>query len=72
MNELKKGPHNPHRLLWWIAIIALGFSAAILYFLKPEGAVDISTRQLRVLIPSIGVLIAGVCLIAGTAERWFK
>ena len=66
-----RGPFRPKRTLWWVAIIALGFAGAFAYFLRPEN-VDLDARGLRVLIPTICVIIAGFCVIIGTAERWFK
>lgn len=32
---------------------------------------DVHIRQQRMIFPLVGIVIAGVCLIAGTAGRWF-
>ena len=67
----KKSHIQRHALLWWIAIIALAVSGTIYYFLGPQAEIDVHVRQQRMLFPLIGVVIAGVCLIAATAGRWF-
>lgn len=59
-------------MLWWIAIISLAVSGAIFYFLGANAEVDVTVRQQRMIFPLIGIVIAGVCLIVGTAGRWFK
>ena len=71
--KTKKGPFNPNALLWWIAIISLAVSGAIYYFLGKTGDIEFnqSLQQKRMLVMLIGVVIAGVCAIAGTAGRWF-
>ena len=67
----KKSPFQPHAFLWWIAIIALAISASMFYFLSAQAELDVSIRQLRMVVVLVGVVIAGICLIAGTAGRWF-
>lgn len=67
----KKGPFNPKALLWWVAIISLAVSGALYFFLKEQAQYDVALDQRRMLFPLIGVIIAGVCIIAGTASRWF-
>ncbi len=67
----KKGPFNPHAWLWWVAIIALAISGSLYYFLGAQAEVDVHIRQQRMIFPLVGIVIAGVCLIAGTAGRWF-
>lgn len=69
--KAKKGPFNPQALLWWVAIIALGVSAALFFFLGEQAQYDSALNQKRMLFPLIGIIIAGVCFIAGTASRWF-
>lgn len=69
--KTKKGPFNPHALLWWVAIIALAISAAIYFMLGDQAEIDVTIRQQRMVFPLVGIVIAGVCLIAGTAGRWF-
>ena len=66
-----KSPFHPRALLWWVAIIALGISIALFFALGDQAEIDVALRQRRMLFPLIGVIIAGVCLIAGTAGRWF-
>jgi hypothetical protein len=63
---------NNHALLWWVAIIALAVSGAIFYFLGTQAEIDVTIRQQRMIFPLVGIVIAGVCLIIGTAGRWFK
>ena len=67
----KKGPFNPNSLLWWVAIISLIVSGVLYYLLGQQAEVDVNMRQQRTIVPVIGVVIAGVCLIIGTASRWF-
>ena len=58
-------------ILWWVAIISLGVSVAIYYALENQANFDADMNQRRLFLPLIGVIIAGVCLIAGTSHRWF-
>ena len=58
-------------LLWWVAIIALTVSGALYYFLGTQAEIDVHISQKRLLFPLIGIVVAGICLIAGTAGRWF-
>ena len=67
----QKGPFSPNALLWWVAIIALVVSVVLYIMLGKQAATDVHVARTRVIFPFIGVLIAGVCLIAGTAGRWF-
>ncbi len=69
--KAKKGPFNPNSMLWWVAIIALVVSGFLYYLLGEQAEVDVSLRQHRMIVPVIGIIIAGVCLIVGTAGRWF-
>lgn len=69
--KAKKGPFNPQALLWWVAIIALTVTLALFFFLREQAQYDPALNQRRLLIPVIGIIIAGVCFIAGTAGRWF-
>ena len=67
----KKNPINPKMLLWWVAIISLAVSAALYFLLKEQAQYDVALDQRRMLFPVIGIIIAGTCIIAGTAGRWF-
>lgn len=67
----KKNLLSPKALLWWIAIISLAVSGALFFFLKEQAQYDVSLDQRRMMFPLIGVIIAGICVIAGTAGRWF-
>ena len=67
----KQGPFNPKALLWWVAIIALAVSAALYFFLGEQAKYDAALNQRRLLFPLVGIIIAGVCVITGTASRWF-
>ncbi len=67
----KKNPINPKTLLWWVAIISLAVSAALYFLLKEQAQYDVALNQRRMLFPLIGIIIAGICIIAGTAGRWF-
>ena len=67
----KKSPFQPKALLWWVAIISLAISGALFFFLKEQAQYDVSLDRQRLLFPLIGIIIAGVCIIAGTAGRWF-
>lgn len=66
-----KSPFKTNVLLWWVAIIALIASGMLYYMLGPQAETDVHIRQQRLMLPVVGVLIAGICLIAGTAGRWF-
>jgi len=39
--------------------------------LAEQAEIDIAVRQQRMLFPLVGIVIAGICLICGTAGRWF-
>jgi hypothetical protein len=67
----KRGPFNPNSLLWWVAIIALIVSGVLYHLLGQQAEVDVNLRQQRVLVLVVGIVIAGICLIIGTASRWF-
>ncbi len=67
----KKSHLQPNVLLWWVAIISLTVSGALYYFLGKQAEIDVHVGQQRLLFPLIGVVVAGICLIAGTAGRWF-
>ena len=59
-------------LLWWIAIISIGVCGALYFALGQQADMDVTLRQERMIFPLIGLIIVGICLIAGTANRWFK
>lgn len=67
----KKSPFHPKALLWWVGITALAISAALFFFLEDQAEYNVALEQQRMLFPVIGIIIAGTCLIAGTAGRWF-
>ncbi len=67
----KNSPFHPKALLWWVAVISLVVSGALFYFLRTQAEIDMELKQRILIFPLIGVIIAGVCLIAGTAGRWF-
>ena len=67
----KKTPFHPKALLWWVAAISLALSAALFFFLKDQAEYNVALDEKRMFIPVIGIIIAGICIIAGTAERWF-
>ena len=67
----KKNPVNPKALLWWVAIISLSISAALYFLLKEQAQYDDVLNQRRMLVPLVGIIIAGICIITGTAGRWF-
>ena len=67
----KKGPFNPNALLWWVAIISLVVSGVLYFMLGKQAEFDVNVRQQRMLFPLVGIVIAGVCAICGTAGRWF-
>jgi len=67
----KKSPFQPHALLWWVAIISLAVSIALYFLLGAQAEIDVGMRSQRMVFPLVGIVIAGVCLIAGTAGRWF-
>lgn len=67
----KKKSLDRKALLWWVAIISLAVSAALYISLKEQAQYDITLNQRRLMFPVIGIIIAGICIIAGTAGRWF-
>jgi hypothetical protein len=67
----KKNRLQPNVLLWWVAIISLTVSGALYYFLGKQAEIDVHVGQQRLIFPLVGIVIAGICLIAGTAGRWF-
>lgn len=67
----KKTPFHPKALLWWVAITALAISGALYYFLADSAQYDVALDQRRLFFPVVGIIIAGTCIIAGTAGRWF-
>lgn len=67
----KKSPFHPQALLWWVAIISLVVSWSLYYFLGTQAEIDVSMRTKRMIFPLVGTVIAGICLISGTAGRWF-
>lgn len=71
--KTNKGQSNTNILLWWTAIISLAVSGAIYYFLgnTDDFEYNQALQQMRTFILLIGVIIAGICVIAGTASRWF-
>lgn len=69
--NMNKDPSKHTPLLWWMAIFALVISGALYYFLGKKAEFDVDTRQLRMVFPLIGIVIAGICLIIGTSGRWF-
>ena len=69
--KAKKTPFHPQALLWWVAIIALAVSGTLYYFLGTQAEIDVHVRQQRMIFPLVGIVIAGICLICGTAGRWF-
>ena len=67
----KKDPINAKALLWWVAIISQTVSITLFFLLKDQAQYDVALDQRRMLSPLIGIVIAGICIIAGTASRWF-
>ncbi|MBT8042222.1 MAG: hypothetical protein KJN98_03560 [Pontiella sp.] len=71
MKRYKKSSQN-RAFLWWTAIISLVVTGALYFFLGQQAELDVTLRQERNIFPLIGLIIAGLCLIAGTAGRWFN
>jgi hypothetical protein len=69
--KVKRSPFHSKALLWWVAIISLAVSCALYFFLKEQAQYDAALDQRRLLFPVVGIIIAGICIIAGTAGRWF-
>lgn len=67
----QKNPFHPKALLWWIGITALAISAALFFFLEDQAEYNVKLEQQRIFVTLIGVVIAGICVIAGSAGRWF-
>lgn len=66
-----KLPYKFTQHYWWIAIIALAVSVVAVYFIEPD-PYNPTTQKLRILLPAVGIIVAGICLIMATADRWFK
>ena len=58
-------------LLLWVGITVLIISLALFFMLKSTALTDPSVERIRLLSLLVGVAVAGICLIAGTAHRWF-
>ena len=67
----KKSHIQPNALLWWVAIISLVISLMLYFLLREQAQLDPALNQRRMLFPVIGIIIAGICIITGTAGRWF-
>ncbi|MEN7972311.1 MAG: hypothetical protein ABFR47_00600 [Verrucomicrobiota bacterium] len=67
----KKNPFKAKALLWWVSIISLAVAASLYFLLKEQAQYDVTLDQRRMFFPVVGILIAGICLICGTASRWF-
>jgi hypothetical protein len=70
--KAKRTPFQPKAMLWWVAVIALAITGALFFFLQEQSQYDVALAQRRMLFPLLGIVIAGICAIIGTAERWFK
>lgn len=66
-----KGPFKPNTLLWWVAIISLVVSGVLYYQLGQQAELDVNVRGQRIMALVVGIVVAGLCLIIGTAGRWF-
>lgn len=69
--KTNKSPFKPNILLWWVAIIALAVSGMIFYLTAQPAEYDPAVETMRKLALMVGFVVAGICLIAGTAGRWF-
>ncbi|MCF7847945.1 MAG: hypothetical protein K9M45_03765 [Kiritimatiellales bacterium] len=67
----QRAPFQPKALLWWVAIISLAVSGVLYFLLAEQARLDQAIQARRMLFVLIAVIIAGVCLIIGTAGRWF-
>ena len=67
----KNNPVNRKVLLWWVAIISLAVCTMLYFLLKEQAQYDAILNQRILMFPLVGIIIAGICIIAGTAGRWF-
>ena len=58
-------------LLLWVGMTVLIISLALFFMLKVPASSDPDVERVRLLSLLVGVAVAGICLIAGTAHRWF-
>lgn len=61
---------NRHAWLWWISALTVSIGVAVYILLKP-GAYDPAVQRYRSTALAAGLLISGLCIIIGTARRWF-
>lgn len=61
---------NRHAWLWWISALTISIGVAVYILLKP-GAYDPAVQRYRSIALAAGLLVSGLCIIIGTARRWF-
>ena len=67
----KRGPFHPKALLWWVAIIPLAIGTTVFFLLAEQARIDPAIHARRMMFLVVSFIIAGVCLIVGTAGHWF-
>lgn len=61
---------NKSAWLWWASVLSLSIGIAVYILLKPA-EYDMSVQRYRSMALVSGVFISGLCIIIGTANRWF-
>ncbi|MDK2856918.1 MAG: hypothetical protein PWQ29_45 [Verrucomicrobiota bacterium] len=61
---------NRNAWLWWISVITLAIGISIYVFLEPA-EYDVEIQRIRSAALVLSILVAGLCIIIGTAKRWF-
>jgi hypothetical protein len=61
---------NRHAWLWWISAVSFSIGIAVFILLKPA-AYDLDIQRYRSIALVVSTLITGLCIIIGTAHRWF-
>lgn len=61
---------NRNAWIWWVSGAALSCGTAIYVLLAPA-EYDMDIQRYRAIALVSGFLIAGLCIIIGTSNRWF-
>jgi hypothetical protein len=61
---------NRNTWLWWIAAVTLSIGIAIFILLEPA-EYDVEIQRIRSMALVVSIMVSGLCIIIGTAKRWF-
>ena len=66
---LKKA--NQHAWLWWVSLVTLSIGMSVFFLLKSAAEEDYELQRYRAMALVVSMTISGLCVIIGTARRWF-